>query len=59
METPCISVCEIDEETEMCRGCGRSIAEIASWIRLTDDERRAIMARLPERLKTMKAAEKP
>lgn len=49
IETPCISVCVIDEATGLCQGCLRTIAEIASWSRLTNPERRRIMAELPSR----------
>lgn len=49
IETPCISVCVIDETTGLCQGCLRTIAEIASWSRLSNPERRRIMAELPAR----------
>lgn len=49
MDSPCISVCVMNETTKMCEGCGRTIAEIASWSRLSPEERRRIMAELPRR----------
>ena len=49
METPCINVCVIDKEAGLCEGCGRSIKEIASWSRLTPDDRRRIMDGLHNR----------
>jgi predicted Fe-S protein YdhL (DUF1289 family) len=49
MITPCISLCVIDEQTELCEGCGRSLDEISNWSRMTADERRAVMALLPQR----------
>ncbi|CFX33649.1 conserved protein of unknown function [Candidatus Filomicrobium marinum] len=49
MESPCINICAISDETEMCEGCYRTIDEIASWSRLTAEERKRIMALLPER----------
>jgi predicted Fe-S protein YdhL (DUF1289 family) len=48
--SPCISVCVLDPRTKVCIGCGRTIDEIASWGDLGDDERREVLARLPERL---------
>jgi predicted Fe-S protein YdhL (DUF1289 family) len=51
METPCIKVCEIDRTTNVCRGCARTLAEIATWGRMTSLERRRIMDELPARRK--------
>ena len=34
----------------MCLGCGRTIDEIARWADMTNEERRAIMAKLPARM---------
>ena len=34
-------------------GCGRSGDEIARWVDITPEQRRAIMNRLPERLERM------
>lgn len=50
IETPCIKVCTIDPASRLCAGCGRDIDEIARWSRMSDDERRRIMAALPQRL---------
>ena len=47
--TPCIKVCVIDGESGLCLGCQRTLPEVASWSRLTDAERAAIMAGLAER----------
>lgn len=44
--SPCISVCRLDPATQICVGCGRTIAEIACWPNLNDSERKAIMRRL-------------
>lgn len=49
METPCVGICEIDRAVGLCRGCARTVAEIASWSRLTDAERRHIMDGLAAR----------
>jgi len=49
-ETPCIAVCIIDPQTSLCVGCGRTLPEIACWSRMTGTERRAVMARLAERM---------
>lgn len=49
--SPCNKVCQIDAATGWCRGCGRSAQEIGDWFAASDDEKRAILARLPERLR--------
>ncbi len=43
----------MDERSGLCLGCGRTLDEIAGWSRLTDAERRTVMALLPERLKKL------
>jgi predicted Fe-S protein YdhL (DUF1289 family) len=47
--SPCIAVCRIDEASGMCKGCQRTIQEIAAWPCLSDAERAAIMAQLEKR----------
>lgn len=54
IESPCTNVCAIDEASGLCRGCGRTGSEIASWTSISSDERRAIMAELPDRLTPQK-----
>jgi predicted Fe-S protein YdhL (DUF1289 family) len=49
LETPCIDICTIDEANGLCKGCNRTIDEIARWASMRSEERRAIMAILPER----------
>ncbi|WP_132651760.1 DUF1289 domain-containing protein [Rhizobium sp. BK418] len=50
MRTPCIRVCCLDPLTGLCTGCGRTTREIAGWMRMSDEEREAIMQNLPARL---------
>ena len=49
--TPCIRVCILDPDTGLCEGCGRTREEIASWFRLSEQDRLRIMAELPERMR--------
>ncbi|AWQ49357.1 MAG: DUF1289 domain-containing protein [Serratia marcescens] len=46
VRSPCVSLCRIDDETELCRGCRRTRAEIAAWLTASDAEKRAIWRRL-------------
>lgn len=47
--TPCVKVCAVDGASGYCLGCRRTLPEIASWGRLSDQERAEIMAALPDR----------
>ena len=49
IKTPCIKLCIVDGESGLCMGCYRKLSEVAAWGRLTDTEREAIMAVLPDR----------
>lgn len=50
MKTPCINICVVDPQSGFCIGCGRTSAEIAGWVRMSDAEREAIMEELPPRV---------
>lgn len=54
-ESPCVNICVVHPETRLCTGCARSLDEIARWSRMTPEERREIMAALPEREPAPKA----
>jgi predicted Fe-S protein YdhL (DUF1289 family) len=47
--SPCTGVCALDPASGYCRGCWRSMAEIAAWPGLADGDRRRILAMLPAR----------
>lgn len=49
VRTPCVQVCAIDADSGLCLGCFRTLAEIAAWSRLSDDEREGVMRDLPAR----------
>lgn len=46
--TPCTGVCAIDDN-DLCRGCARTLDEIAAWGVMTPAERDTVMADLPAR----------
>ncbi|MEI2387179.1 DUF1289 domain-containing protein [Breoghania sp. JC706] len=50
IKSPCIKICVIEEGSGLCRGCGRTLEEIARWGSLTQEAREAVMQRLPARL---------
>jgi predicted Fe-S protein YdhL (DUF1289 family) len=51
--SPCIKVCVMDAASGLCRGCGRTLDEIARWGGLQEAERISIMAALPQRLSVL------
>ena len=53
--TPCTKICTVDPVSDLCRGCGRRLAEIAEWTRPTDAARARVMAELPQRLALLAA----
>jgi predicted Fe-S protein YdhL (DUF1289 family) len=59
IETPCEKICVVDQPSGLCRGCGRSLAEIERWTAYSDAERTRIMAKLPARLEVMNARTTP
>ena len=42
--SPCVAVCIMDPATGFCRGCYRSIGEIAGWLDFTPAEKRRVVA---------------
>lgn len=55
ISTPCTKICVIDRVSGLCEGCGRTVAEITDWARMSEAERLAIMAGLEERLAAARA----
>ena len=46
IESPCISVCVLDDATGYCKGCLRTRSEIAGWSRADAAAKRAILESL-------------
>ncbi len=49
LPSPCISVCAMEIRTGLCRGCLRTLDEIAAWSTLDDAGKRAVWARIEQR----------
>ena len=47
--SPCTSVCTMDPKSGFCIGCARTLDEIAAWSGYSDEEKRAVLARLDAR----------
>ncbi len=50
MKSPCLSLCAVDGRANVCRGCGRSLKEIAGWGAMSDAERDKVLRDLPARI---------
>jgi predicted Fe-S protein YdhL (DUF1289 family) len=50
IDSPCIQVCILDPRSGLCRGCGRTLDEIARWTSFSDAERARVIGMLPARL---------
>jgi predicted Fe-S protein YdhL (DUF1289 family) len=49
VSSPCIDVCKMNPQTQLCEGCFRTLDEIAAWTSLSDGEKSAVLAQLPSR----------
>ena len=49
IRTPCIQVCVLDPESDLCVGCHRTLDEIAGWTAFSAEAREAVLAQLPAR----------
>lgn len=47
--SPCVMVCTVDGASGLCLGCFRTLPEIATWSRMTDAARAAVMSELDGR----------
>ena len=53
IESPCVRICVVHPEARICVGCFRTIDEIGGWSKMSPEERREIMATLPDREKSL------
>ncbi|MBU3543500.1 DUF1289 domain-containing protein [Polynucleobacter sp. MWH-Mekk-B1] len=47
--SPCVNWCDMNPENGFCRGCYRTLAEIADWSELSDPEKLKVCAQLAAR----------
>ncbi len=47
--SPCVSICELDERSGSCKGCYRTLQEIAAWSALADAEKLVVWAHIEAR----------
>lgn len=44
-DTPCVAVCSTTFD-DVCRGCGRTVEEVAQWVFMTADEKEVVWQRI-------------
>ena len=49
LDSPCVKICIIHPQANICTGCFRSIDEISSWSNMSESERKGIIKELPNR----------
>jgi len=47
--SPCNKVCVMNEATGLCRGCYRTLDEIARWGTMSEEERKEVNEKLARR----------
>ncbi|WP_119154954.1 DUF3717 domain-containing protein [Caldimonas tepidiphila] len=45
-DTPCIAICSTSQGDAVCKGCGRSFAEVQCWPEMSPGEKRATWRRI-------------
>ncbi|MGH8178194.1 MAG: DUF1289 domain-containing protein [Steroidobacter sp.] len=58
VESPCVQVCKLDARN-VCVGCGRTLAEIADWSRLSADQQRVVCVDAAARIARRDTARRP
>jgi predicted Fe-S protein YdhL (DUF1289 family) len=56
MSSPCIGICQLDDATGYCIGCGRTIEEISGWGSASPDTHQRTLEQLPERMNDLPTA---
>lgn len=47
-DTPCIAICSTSQGDEVCKGCGRTFAEVQYWTEMQPVQKRATWRRITE-----------
>ncbi len=50
--SPCVSVCRMDPQRELCEGCLRTIPEITNWRKMDDAGKREVWTLIEQRMVT-------
>ncbi|MGJ9419898.1 DUF1289 domain-containing protein [Massilia sp. CMS3.1] len=44
-DTPCVAVCSTTFD-DVCRGCGRTVAEVAHWVSMSAEQKECVWQRI-------------
>ena len=44
-DTPCVAVCSTTFD-DVCRGCGRTVAEVAHWVSMSAEQKERVWQRI-------------
>ncbi len=44
-DTPCVAVCSTTFD-DICRGCGRTVIEVAEWVFMSDEQKNIVWDRI-------------
>ena len=53
-DSPCVNICIVHPQANICTGCFRTIDEISSWSNMSETERKGIIKELPNRSSKLK-----
>ena len=54
VDSPCVNICVVHPQARICTGCYRTLDEIAQWSRMSEEQRRTVLAELPGRAPELK-----
>ncbi|HEY8123842.1 MAG TPA: DUF1289 domain-containing protein [Methylocystis sp.] len=55
VDSPCLKICELDQDG-VCVGCGRTRAEIAGWISMSDAQKAQVVELADKRQRATSAS---
>ncbi len=55
--SPCTNICVMDDERGLCRGCARTLDEIANWSSYTRAEKLTVLEKVAQRKAAVAATE--
>ena len=44
--SPCIAVCSTSQGDDLCKGCGRTFAEVCRWLEMSEAEKDRVWIRI-------------
>jgi hypothetical protein len=47
-DTPCIAICSTSQGDDLCKGCGRTFAEVQRWTEMRPVDKRATWRRITQ-----------